>query len=60
MQRAKTMTGIIESIEAARRELKQRLEESASLAKEQAQVQASVKDLVGRVDELSGKSDLHE
>ena len=60
LQRVKTMIGIIESIESARRELKQRLEESASLAKEQAQVQASVKDLVGRVDELSGKSDLHE
>src|SRR5438046_10247381 len=60
LQRVKTMTGIIESIEAARRELKQRLEESGSLAKEQAQVQASVKELMGRVDELSGKSDLHE
>ncbi len=60
LQRAKTMTGIIESIEAARRELKQRLEESASLAKEQAQVQASIKELMSRVDQLTAKGDLHE
>src|SRR5438034_2923116 len=60
LQRAKTITGIIESIEAARRELKQRLDDSASLAKEQAQVHASIKELMARVDELTAKSDLHE
>ncbi len=60
LQRARTMTGIVESIATARRELGEKRQESETLVREHEQVQASVKHLASKVDELSAKSDLHE
>ncbi len=60
LQRARTMTGIVDSIATARRQLEEKRQESESLAREQEQVQASVKDLTSKLDDLSSTGDLHE
>jgi hypothetical protein len=60
LQRARTMNGIIDSIDIARRELKEKFDETQLLARERGQVQASLKELTARLDEISSKGDLHE
>jgi hypothetical protein len=60
LQRARTMNGIIDSIDIARRELKEKLDETQLLARERDQVQASLKELTAKLDEISSKGDLHE
>jgi hypothetical protein len=60
LQRARTMNGIIDSIEVARRELKEKLDETQLLARERDLVQASLKELTAKLDEISSKGDLHE
>jgi len=60
LQRARTMNGIVDSIATTRRELREKLDETEVLARELGGVQALLKDLTGKVDELSSKGDLRE
>jgi hypothetical protein len=60
LQRARTMTGIVDSIMGARSELREKLAESEKLGRERDQVQASMKELTGKLEELTSKGDLHE
>jgi hypothetical protein len=60
LQRARTVNGIVDSIQAARRELKEKLEDSERLGREREQVQAQLKELTSRVDEITSKGDLRE
>jgi hypothetical protein len=60
LQRSKTMTGIVESISTARRDLSEKLRESDTLTRELEEARASTKGLSVKVEELSSKSDLKE
>jgi hypothetical protein len=60
LQRARTVNGIVESIQAARKELNEKLGDSERLAGEREQVRASLKELSDRVDGITTKGDLHE
>jgi hypothetical protein len=60
LQRARTMSGIVDSIAAAKRELGDKRDETRVLAGQLDQVQASIKELTGKVDDLTSKGDLHE
>jgi hypothetical protein len=60
LQRARTMTGIVDSIMGARSELREKLAETEKLGRDRDQVQASMKELTGKVEELTSKGDLHE
>jgi hypothetical protein len=60
LQRARTMTGIVDSMIGARSELREKLAESEKLGRDRDQVQASMKELTGKVEELTSKGDLHE
>jgi hypothetical protein len=60
LQRARTMTGMVDSIMGARSELREKLAETEKLGRDRDQVQASMKELTGKVEELTSKGDLHE
>ncbi len=60
LQRARTMNGIVDSIAVTRRELREKLDETEVLARELGGVQASLKDLTGKVEEVGSKGDLRE
>ncbi len=60
LQRARTMTSIVDSIIAARSELRDKLAETAKLGRDREQVQASMKELTGKVEELMSAGDLRE
>jgi hypothetical protein len=60
LQRSKIMTGIVDSISTARRELNDKLRESEILGRELEEAQNSTKQLSAKVEELSRRSDLRE
>jgi hypothetical protein len=60
LQRARVMSGIVESIAGVRRELREKLDESESIDREREQVRAVVKDLTSQVDQLTATGDLRE
>jgi hypothetical protein len=60
LQRTKTMSGIVDSIATARRELKEKLDETQTLTRERDQIQASAQELAGKLDDVTSKGDLHE
>lgn len=60
LQRARTMSGIVESISAARRELKEKTSEKDRANEELKGAHGVVLELMGKVDQLSSGRDLHE
>ncbi len=60
LQRARVMTGIVESITAVRRELQEKLDESQNIDREREQVRVLVQDLTSQVDQLTAGGDLRE
>ena len=60
LQRARVMTGIVESIAGARQELLEKLDESENIGRELEQVQTAIKDLTLQLDQLTAEGDLRE
>lgn len=60
LQRARTMTGIVESIKTARRELDDRVGELDTVWKELERLRLSESELTSKVDQLEANSDLRE
>ncbi len=60
LQRVRTMSGIVESIAGARRELVEKLEESSGVAQERERLLSSVKELMLQVDQLTAHDNLRE
>ena len=60
LQRARTMSGIVESITTARGELKEKISEKDRASEELRRAQGMILELTGNVDQLSSGRDLHE
>ena len=60
LQRARTMTGILESIKTARGELDERLAELGSVKKDLERLARSESELTSKVDQLEANSNLRE
>jgi hypothetical protein len=60
LQRARTMTGIVESIKIARRELDDKVGELDAVRKDQDRLSLSQSQLTSKVDQLEANSDLRE
>ena len=60
LQRAKTISGIIDSIASVRNEIGDKNRESESLRTELQQVESTLQDLGRKVEDLTSKPDLHE
>jgi hypothetical protein len=60
LQRARTMTGILESIKTARRELDEKAAEMGAVKKDLARLTASESELTSNVSQLEANSDLRE
>jgi hypothetical protein len=60
LQRARTMTGILDSIETARMELQEKIGELDAVKKERERSKLSESELTSKVDQLEANSDLRE
>lgn len=60
LQRARTMTGIVESIKTARRELDEKVGELGAVKKELERLSLSESELTSKVNQLEANSDLRE
>ena len=60
LQKAKTLTGIVESILVAKKELVERTEESAAILREKEQLRASIKELSTKIEQLVADNSLRE
>ncbi len=60
LQKARTMTGIVDSIKTARRELDERVGELDAVKKDQERLNLSESQLTSKVDQLEANSDLRE
>ena len=60
LQRARTMTGVVENINSARRELREKISEKNRANEELRRAQGMILELTAKVDQLSSGHDLHE
>jgi hypothetical protein len=60
LQRARTMTGIMDSIRTARTELEEKIGELDAVKKERERLKLSESELTSKVDQLEANSDLRE